>query len=109
MVKEDLVKEVIEVKRLDDRMMKIAVVCGRKILHVFSYAPQQGRPDEEKREFLQKLLDNIQDCDFPQEDLLMMAGDMNCHIGSTRDGFEDVMECFSFGDITDIVRDIEIL
>ena len=36
MVKEDLVEEVIEVKRLDDRMMKIAMVCGRKILHVFS-------------------------------------------------------------------------
>ena len=36
MVKEDLVEEVIEVKRLlNDRMMKIAVVCLRKILHVF--------------------------------------------------------------------------
>ena len=56
MVKEDLAEEVIEVKRLDDRMMKIAMVCGRKILHVFSvYAAQQ-------------------------EDLLMVAGYMNCHI-----------------------------
>ena len=27
----------------------------------------------------------------------MMAGDMNCHIGSTCDGFEDVIGCFSFG------------
>ena len=35
--------------------------------------------------------------DVPREDLLMVAGDMNCHIGSTRDGFEDVMGCFSFG------------
>ena len=35
MVKEDLVEEVIEVERLDDRMMKITMVCGRKILHVF--------------------------------------------------------------------------
>ena len=26
-----------------------------------------------------------------------MAGDMNCHIGSTGDSFEDVMECFSYG------------
>ena len=32
MVKEDLVEEVIEVKRLDDRMMKIAMVHGGKIL-----------------------------------------------------------------------------
>ena len=43
----------IEVKLLDDRMMKIAMVCGRKIFHIFSvFAPQQGSPDEEKREFL---------------------------------------------------------
>ena len=43
----------IEVKRLDDRMMKIAMVCGRKILHaVLIYTQQQDRPEEEKREFL---------------------------------------------------------
>ena len=76
-MKEDLVEKVIEVKILDDRMMKIAMVCGRKILHVFLvYAPQQGGPDEEKREFLEKLSDNIHE--VPQEDLLMVAGDMNC-------------------------------
>ena len=46
MVKEDLIEEVIEV----------AMVFGRKILHVFSvYAPQQGRSDEEKRKILEKL------------------------------------------------------
>ena len=27
----------------------------------------------------------------------MVAGDINCHIRSTQDGFEDVMECFSSG------------
>ena len=59
------------------------------------YVPQQGRPEEEKRGFLEKLSDNIHD--VPQEDLLMVAGDVNCHIGSTRDGFEDVMGCLSFG------------
>ena len=35
-VKKYLVEEVIEVKRLDDRMMQIAMVCGRNILHIFS-------------------------------------------------------------------------
>ena len=44
MVKEDLVEELIEVKRLDDRMMKIAIICRRMILHVFSlYASRQDR------------------------------------------------------------------
>ena len=95
-MKEDLVEEVIEVKRLDDIMIKIVMVCGRKILNVFSvYAPQQGRSDEEKRKFLEKLSYNIHD--VSQEDLLMVASDMQCHIGSTHDGFEDVMGCFSLG------------
>ena len=72
------------------------MVCGRKIFHVFSvYAPQQGRPEEKKSEFLEKLSDNIHD--VPQEDLLMVAGDINYHTGSACDGFEDVMGCFSFG------------
>ena len=60
MVREGLVEEVIEIKRMNDQMMKIAMVCGRKILHIFSvYAPQQGRPDEEKRDFMLKLSDCI--------------------------------------------------
>ena len=68
-------------------MMKITMVCGRKIHRVYSvYAPQQGKPEEEKRAFLEKLLDNI---NLLQEDLLIVAGDMNYHIGSTRDDFEE--------------------
>ena len=65
----DLVEKVIEAfERLDDRMMKITMVCGRKIFHVFSvYAPQQVRPEKEKREFLEKLSHNIHD--VPHEDL----------------------------------------
>ena len=44
---------------MGDRMTEIAMVCGRKILHVPSvYAPQQSMPEEEKRKFLEKLSDN---------------------------------------------------
>ena len=49
----------------------------------------------EKREFLKKLSDNIHD--VPHEDLSMVVGDMNYHIGSTQDGFKDVVGCFKFG------------
>ena len=34
MVKKDLVEEVIEVKRFNERMIKIVMVCERKILYV---------------------------------------------------------------------------
>ena len=54
------------------------------------HALQKGNgPEEVKREFLIH--------DVPQEDLLMVAGNMDCHVRSTRGGFEDVMGCFSFG------------
>ena len=38
------------------------------------YAPQQGKPDEEKTEVLEKLSDNIHD--VPQEDLFLVVDDM---------------------------------
>ena len=82
-----------EIKTLDDKMMKIAMVCGRKIFHIFSMHHKMVGL-ERKRKFLEKLSDNIHD--VPHEDLLMVAGDMNCHTEPKRDGFEDVMGCFSF-------------
>ena len=58
MVKKDLVEEVIEIKRLDDKIIKTVIVCIRKIPRVFSVYPlQQCRSKEEKRDFLRKLLD----------------------------------------------------
>ena len=56
MVKENLVEKVIEVERLDGRVMKIAVTyVDRRYFISFWYiffAPQQGRPKEEKSEYL---------------------------------------------------------
>ena len=75
--------------------MKIAMVCRRKILHVFQSLPHNKVSLTRKREFSEKLSDSIIN-DVPQEDLFMVAGDMNCHIGSTRDGFEEVMGCFGY-------------
>ena len=48
----------------------------------YNYVPQQGRSEEEKREFLEKLSDSI-------HDQIIYAsggsydGDIKCHIGST--------------------------
>ena len=64
--------------KLQDWMITIAVVCERKIFHVFSvYAPQQDGAEEEKREFLEKLSDKIHD--VAQENLLMVTGELNYH------------------------------
>ncbi len=97
LVKEDLVEDVIEVERKSSRIMKIKMVLGRKILHVFSvYAPQCGRPEEEKIAFWEMLEDEVSD--ISENDPVIIGGDMNCHVGSDRRGVEDVMGPNGFGD-----------
>ena len=49
---EDLVQNVIEVVRFSDRCMKIKMVLGKCVYHIISaYAPQVGRPAEDKESF----------------------------------------------------------
>ena len=97
MVREELVEDVIEVIKIDLRLMKIKIVWGRRIAQIFSVnVPQQGRPDVEKQEFMEKLSDCIQE--VSRSDIVMVAGDMNSHVGKRLDGFDDVMECFGLGE-----------
>ena len=63
LVAEKLVKNVIEVRKLSERIMLIRVATGTNILNVIScYSPQMGRPTVEKEEFLlslSKIVDEI--------------------------------------------------
>ena len=53
MVKMDLVDDVVEVVRTSDRIMKIKIVVGRRLVNVCSvYAPQTGSPMEDKERLL---------------------------------------------------------
>ena len=72
-----LVQNVIEVERFSDRCMKIRLVLGRYV-----YVPQVGRSNEEKDQFRDELEDIISN--VPDRDGLIIAGDLNCHIGSNR-------------------------
>ena len=52
MIKYDLSEDVIEVERFDNRMMKVKMVLGRKVVQIFSiYAPQVGCSVQEKEKF----------------------------------------------------------
>ena len=89
LVAEKLVENVVEVKRLSERLMLIRVSIGTNILNVISgYAPQVGRSTVEKEEFLlslSKMVDEI-----GQEEFVMIGGDMNGHVGGKVDGYEGV-------------------
>src|SRR5206468_9833982 len=89
LVEEKWEENVVEVKRLSDRLMLIRVSIGKNILNVISgYAPQVGRLIEEKEEFLlslSKMVDEI-----GQEEFVVIGGDMNGHVGKKVDGYEGV-------------------
>ncbi|XP_021764850.1 craniofacial development protein 2-like [Chenopodium quinoa] len=53
---ERLSKEVIEVYRKIDRLIRVKLLCGKEIVNVISaYAPQVGLDAEEKRQFWEDL------------------------------------------------------
>ncbi|CAD7087538.1 unnamed protein product [Hermetia illucens] len=74
-----------EVKRFDDRLMKLTIISADRTIHFFTaYAPQTGRPDAEKDAFWQ-LLDE-KTCHVPADDYIIIAGDLNGHVGEKADG-----------------------
>ena len=55
------------------------------------YAPQQGRTEEEKSEFMNLLEDNYEP---NNEDLTIMMGDFNARVGRERTGIEALLSPF---------------
>merc|ERR1712179_890452 len=90
-------ENIIEVNNYSSRMIKIKLVCGKKIIHFFSaYAPQSGRSNKEKLDFRECLSDRVHE--IPEEDIVIVGGDFNAHLGRERIGFEDVLGKFTIGD-----------
>ena len=97
MMKHDLAESVIEVRRYSDRLMSIKAVFGGSVWHFFSlYAPQVGRPAAEKQDFWEKAEDEIGR--VPNNDGLIIGGDMNAHVGRDTGGYEDVLGLYGYGE-----------
>ncbi|VDO78449.1 unnamed protein product [Heligmosomoides polygyrus] len=65
--------------------MKIVVATRERLYHFFSaYAPQTGCSDQAKDEFW-SLLDE-KTAEVPPKDVIIVAGDLNGHVGATKDG-----------------------
>ncbi|VDO19908.1 unnamed protein product [Heligmosomoides polygyrus] len=74
------------VERFDDRLMKIVVAVEERRCHFFSaYAPQTGCSEQTKDEFW-SLLDE-KTAEVPSQDMIVVAGDLNGHVGATKDGY----------------------
>ncbi|VDP10495.1 unnamed protein product [Heligmosomoides polygyrus] len=84
--------EVLERRKVDfcavtsDRLMKIVVAAERRMYHLFpAYAPQTGCSERDKDEFWSLL--NKKTAEVPSLDVIIVAGDLNGHVGATKDGY----------------------
>ncbi|VDP46214.1 unnamed protein product [Heligmosomoides polygyrus] len=77
---------IVSVERFDYRLMKIVVAAMERLYHFFSaYAPQTGCSGQAKEEFW-SLLDE-KTAEVPPKDIIIIACDLNGHIGATKDGY----------------------
>ena len=97
LVDEELRGQVVEVKRINDRLMTIKLVVRGFTLNVCSaYAPQVGSEGEEKMRFWEALEEVVRG--VPSSEKIVVAGDFNGHIGALPGGFGDVHGGFGFGE-----------
>ena len=98
LVKQELVERVLEVERYSDRLMKIRMVLGKAVCHVFSaYAPQAGLTAQQKEDFWELVEEEV--AKVPNSEGLIIGGDLNGHIGSDRAGFEEIRGLHGFGQV----------
>ncbi|XP_070022189.1 uncharacterized protein [Nicotiana sylvestris] len=92
-----LKESVLEVRRVNDRLMTIKMVVGECTLNVVSaYAPQIGLDEEIKRHFWEGLDDFVHS--IPPSERLFIGRDFNGHIGSSVGGYTEVHGGFGFGE-----------
>ena len=87
LVAEKWVEKIISADRTSSWQMCLRVLIGRKILYIISYYTlQSGLSESEKDTFSFNLLSCISI--VPAEDMLIVCGDLNGHVGKTSSGFE---------------------
>ncbi|XP_059294748.1 uncharacterized protein LOC132047769 [Lycium ferocissimum] len=97
LVDNELRDKVVEVRRVNDRMMAIKLVVGGSTLNIISaYAPQAGLDEEENRHFWEDLDEVVRG--IPPTEKLFIGGYFNGHIGSSTGGYNDEHGGFGFGD-----------
>ncbi|KAL6564528.1 hypothetical protein OROMI_015978 [Orobanche minor] len=96
-IDKEMIDDVVEVSRKSDRIMSIKLVIGDEFLTIISaYAPQVGLDVSIKQEFWEDLEEVVER--IPMSEKLIIGGDLNGHVGVSRDGFESVHGGFGFGD-----------
>ncbi|KAK3571545.1 hypothetical protein QTP86_013170 [Hemibagrus guttatus] len=92
-LKEEFVRNILEVKRVSDRVMSLKLEIEGVMLNVVSgYAPQVGCELEEKERFWSEL-DEVMES-IPTGERVVIGADFNGHVGEGNTGDEEVMGKF---------------
>ncbi|XP_070018256.1 uncharacterized protein [Nicotiana sylvestris] len=87
----------VEVRRVNDRLMFTKLVVGKYIMNVVSaYVPHAGLDEEVKQRFCEGLDEIVRQ--VPPAEKLFIGGDFNGHIGGTAGGYGEVHGGFGFGE-----------
>ncbi|KAK3529345.1 hypothetical protein QTP70_029129, partial [Hemibagrus guttatus] len=92
-LKDEFVRNVLEVKRVSGRLMSLKLEIEGVMLNVVSgYAPQVGCELEEKERFWSEL-DEVMES-IPTGERVVIGADFNGHVGEGNTGDEEVMDKF---------------
>ncbi|ESO12166.1 hypothetical protein HELRODRAFT_152533, partial [Helobdella robusta] len=79
-VKEPLAQEVLDIKRINSRLMWIKIRLEKQTMTIFfAYAPQTGELEEIKNDFWAAFSDTIST--IPKSETILIGGDLNGHVG----------------------------
>ena len=96
MLADKWVNAVISVNRINHRCIQLRFLVGSVIVNAVScYAPQVGLPAEEKDEFYNQMITLV--AAVPKEEMLIVGGDLNGHVGEKSSGFEGVHGGHGYG------------
>ena len=89
-LKPELTKGVIEVRRVSDWVLEIKSEIGKELINVVSaYAPQVGCDTEEKEEFWTTMDKTV--TDIQRDGRIFVGADLNGHVGEGNAGDVEVM------------------
>ena len=82
-------KDVVDVRRVGDRIIALKFVVGQDTFNVIcGYTPRVGLAEHLKVKFWEDLEGLLQD--IPQGEKIFLGGDLNGHVGNVTRGFESV-------------------
>ena len=96
----DWKKNVVGVKRIEDRIISLKVIVGKDTMNIISaYAPQVGAETHLKDKFWADMEELIQG--IPTTERIFIGGDLNGHVGKEAGAYARAHGGFGFGELND--------